>query len=257
MSINPLSLYSSSIGNYNQLNSAFSSSSGNLANALSAFFSPSGNFSSAYNTAQVYNEGLQNASSFYSVQGSVTETIRDVSSEMQALAIQAQDPFLNDNDRAALDTEFQALKEQVDYFKNFKFNGTDVFGSGLTVSADAFNSLEFDASSFSDIQVDPTASIDTLSNATLAADSLEDTLLNINASLVNSEANISSINNAVDTNIFSAVYLAESESTALANSLPSLISSLNEFQLMSSIQSTVFNYTQDSSNNAVSAILGF
>ncbi|MCH1429578.1 MAG: hypothetical protein L7U87_02340 [Chlamydiales bacterium] len=257
MSINPISIYSSSIGNYNLMSSRFSSTSAGLSNALSAFYTPSSNFTSAYSSAQTFNEGLQNASSFYSVQSSVTGAIKEATSEMKSLAIQAQDPFLNDEDRAILDQEFQGLKEQVNYFEDFKFNGVDVYGSDISVNADAYSSLDFDATSFSDLQVDANASIDSLSNATLASDSIDDTLENIDSSLVDAGSNISNINSAVDTNISSAIHIAEAESAALANSLPNLLNTLSEYQLLSNVQSSVYNYSQNSSKGAISAILGF
>lgn len=256
MSINPISIFTSAANTYNRYTSAaYSPLFSGSRSALADLFTPSSRFINSYSAAMNDNVTLQGASSYYSVQESVNSEIHDATSQMKSLAIQAQDPLLNDEDRALLDQEFQSLKAQVNSYEDFSYNGNGIYDNTVSVSQSSGNTLEFEATEFSNLAVDDSLSIDTAANAEAAISNIDDTIENIDSAQVNVASNLDKISNTMDQNLNSAVFAAELESATMLASLPSFLDSLSQAQSTGLVNAFTYNQSVSSNRSVLSSLL--
>lgn len=80
--------------------------------------------------------GMQNANSYLATQDHVLGAATDILQRMTELAAASLDSSKNTADRAALDTEFQALEVELKDLSGKAYNGVALFGRALSVRFD-------------------------------------------------------------------------------------------------------------------------
>lgn len=140
----------------------------------------SANLNAAVQRLQASTEGSQNLISFAQTNDGFLSTVQSQVTRLSELAQRATNGAFSDSDRAAYQTEFDAIRSQIsDIFSNASFNGSSVFQDGeVTAAIDAEGNLDSfatEALTTADLGIDA-LDISTTSGAEAAIAALNDSL---------------------------------------------------------------------------------
>ncbi len=144
---------------------------------------------SGYNAVQ---QSLDRAVSTVDVALAAGEAVSDLLVQMKEKALAASDASLDTASRAALNEDFQALRDQIGTIvSNADFNGTNLISGATDVvalaNADGSNTITVSSENMSlsgsVVTLSSTATIDTVSNASTQLTAIDTSLDNLNSSL--------------------------------------------------------------------------
>jgi flagellin len=138
-------------------------------------------------------QSLNNGTSTVDVAMSAGQSISDLLIQMKSQALSASDSSLDSNSRQALNSNFQALVQQIkSVVTNAKFNGTNLIDGSTTqitslASADGQHRITVSAQNMSlsgsIVTIKSTGSISTAAKASTMVSTVETSLNNVNAAL--------------------------------------------------------------------------
>ena len=139
---------------------------------------------------------LNRASSIADVASTAGASISDLLNQVQAQVVSAQDPSLDVNSRAAINTDFQSLLKQItDTINNAQFDGANLLNNSLPngiqflANAGATQFITLSSQDFSLggalITIPSTASLNTVTAAAVVLTQISSSIANVNAALGN------------------------------------------------------------------------
>lgn len=209
------SLISSRSQNLQDLASSAKSLSTGTRDVSHALLAQGDSFKRSASHLQSINSSLQATSGYLSSQEVVLDTAGSLVDDLEGLAMLSSDPLLNNDDRSALNAEFQSIKSQIsDLTEDASFNGLELFDNSFDVRInESGGTFSIDELESGNLSLNGGVKIDTLNKAEASLEDIEDLRSSLNAQKATVGSNQRFLGSVIDINQNAITHLEESRAS--------------------------------------------